>query len=374
MYQCCNWIRFISGLSLYRGLTFVQSWWSLATICLGRWSRESAPMDTGSFQESDWTFAQRSCFNLIFAFSTARLHEGVDILFLNPSECPYTHLHIWHTLLDLSTVYLSLFIQFSFILLYFAYFELVWCFGFRALCHAGRLQHLGGMIVPAWVERCELERDRSPTHRVAIWRIQAFQVLLFSLFIFRCQMVTEFLLEQGHPVFEEALISSHYDIVTLSVFFLSWGRSIKIAGLKDVSHHIKKLDAFPIKLQMVTAVWEDITLNDLFMLSEASETCLKLTFDPVIDTMTTRLCFGNGRARFLRTLTRPTLMGLISAREVDSLLREPEIMADGLVVGGGLGLQSPLLVDKIQQSDYLKEVASEPPSKGKVRAVDHTST
>ncbi len=46
-----------SGLSLYRGLTFVQSWWSLATICLGRWSRESAPMDTGSFQESDWTFA-----------------------------------------------------------------------------------------------------------------------------------------------------------------------------------------------------------------------------------------------------------------------------------------------------------------------------
>lgn len=125
---------------------------------------------------------------------------------------------------------------------------------------------------------------------------------------------------------------------------------------------------------MVTAVWEDITLNDLFMLSEASETCLKLTFDPVIDTMTTRLCFGNGRARFLRTLTRPTLMGLISAREVDSLLREPEIMADGLVVGGGLGLQSPLLVDKIQQSDYLKEVASEPPSKGKVRAVDHTST
>jgi len=150
-------------------------------------------------------------------------------------------------------------------------------------------------------------------------------------------------------------------------------RSIKIAGLKDVSHHIKKLDAFPIKLQMVTAVWEDITLNDLFMLSEASETCLKLTFDPVIDTMTTRLRFGNGRARFLRTNTRPTLMGLISAREVDSLLREPEIMADGLVVGGGLGLQSPLLVDKIQQSDYLKEVTSEPPSKGKVRAVDHTS-
>ena len=71
---------------------------------------------------------------------------------------------------------------------------------------------------------------------------------------------------------------------------------------------------------------------------------------------------------------RPTLIGLISAREVDSVLREPEIMPDGLVVGGGLGLQSPLFVDKIQQSDYLKAVASQPPSKGKVRAVDHTST
>ena len=152
------------------------------------------------------------------------------------------------------------------------------------------------------------------------------------------------------------------------------GRSIRISGLKDVSHHIKKLDGFPIKLQMVTAVWENVSLNDLFLLSEASETCLKLSFDPVIDTMTTRLQFGNGKARFLRTMTRPTLMGLISAREVDSVLREPEIMPDGLVVGGGLGLQSPLFVDKIQQSDYLKAVASQPPSKGKVRAVDHTST
>ena len=152
------------------------------------------------------------------------------------------------------------------------------------------------------------------------------------------------------------------------------GRSIRISGLKDVSHHIKKLDGFPIKLQMVTAVWENVSLNDLFLLSEASETCLKLSFDPVIDTMTTRLQFGNGKARFLRTMIRPTLMGLISAREVDSVLREPEIMPDGLVVGGGLGLQSPLFVDKIQQSDYLKAVASQPPSKGKVRAVDHTST
>lgn len=68
---CCNLTRFISGLSVYRGPTFVQSWWSLATICLGRWSRESAPMDTGSFQQSDWTFAS----------SIARLHEVVDILF-----------------------------------------------------------------------------------------------------------------------------------------------------------------------------------------------------------------------------------------------------------------------------------------------------
>ena len=51
---------------------------------------------------------------------------------------------------------------------------------------------------------------------------------------------------------------------------------------------------------------------------------LKLKFDPVINTMTTRHSFADGKARFLRTITRPTLMGLISAREVDSVLREPE--------------------------------------------------
>eukprot|EP00913_Durusdinium_trenchii_P024918 g23389.t1 len=140
-------------------------------------------------------------------------------------------------------------------------------------------------------------------------------------------------------------------------------------------HYIKRLEGFPIKLQMVTAVWEEVALDDLLVLSEASDNCLKLTFDPVIDTMTTRLHFGGGirKGRVLRTMTRPTLMGIIQAREVDSVLREPEIMADGWVVGGGLGLQSPLLVDKIQESEYLKALAAVPPSKGKVRAIDHTS-
>lgn len=156
---------------------------------------------------------------------------------------------------------------------------------------------------------------------------------------------------------------------------LSSGRQIRISGLKDCMHYIKRLEGFPIKLQMVTAVWEEVALDDLLVLSEASDNCLKLTFDPVIDTMTTRLHFGGGirKGRVLRTMTRPTLMGIIQAREVDSVLREPEIMADGWVVGGGLGLQSPLLVDKIQESEYLKALAAVPPSKGKVRAIDHTS-
>ena len=48
-------------------------------------------------------------------------------------------------------------------------------------------------------------------------------------------------------------------------------------------------------------------------------------------------------------------------------------MADGLVVGGGLGLQSPLLVEKLNGSKRLREVAAEPPSEGMVRAIDHTS-
>lgn len=48
-------------------------------------------------------------------------------------------------------------------------------------------------------------------------------------------------------------------------------------------------------------------------------------------------------------------------------------MADGLVVGGGLGLQSPLLVEKLSESKALRAVAAEPPSEGMVRAIDHTS-
>ncbi|CAJ1373470.1 unnamed protein product [Effrenium voratum] len=149
--------------------------------------------------------------------------------------------------------------------------------------------------------------------------------------------------------------------------------SLRLGGLKDAKHFTRRMEGFPIRLQMVSAEWEDVSLKELLVLSEASETCLKLTFDPVINSMTTRLRFGDGRARLLRTMTNPTLMGLISAREVDSVLREPEKLPDGTVAGGGIGLQSPLLVDKVKESEWILALAAVPPSAGKVRAVDHTS-
>lgn len=103
--------------------------------------------------------------------------------------------------------------------------------------------------------------------------------------------------------------------------------------------------------------------------------CAKLQFVPVMEKVQTRLVFGGG-LRLLQTSIRPALLGLVSSREVDSLMKEPEMRESGWVVSTGVGLQSPLLVEKIENggSSVLKTLVSAPPSKGKVRAIDHTST
>ena len=132
------------------------------------------------------------------------------------------------------------------------------------------------------------------------------------------------------------------------------------------------------KLHMVSAVWDDTSLSELLLLTEASEDCLKLSFDPALDSIQTcrRIVRGNDRqVRLIRTITKPMLLGLISAREVDSVVRDPAAQPDGSIIGGALGLQSPLLIEKVQSdmSNGLGTLSSRPPTPGRTRAIDHTS-
>lgn len=156
-----------------------------------------------------------------------------------------------------------------------------------------------------------------------------------------------------------------------------WDESkiVKLSDLQDAVHCAKRMEGFPVRLHMVSAVWDDTSLDELLLLTEASEGCLKLSFDPALDSIVTRKHVGRKgpKARLVRTITKPMLLGLISAREVDSLVRDPAAQPDGSILGGALGLQSPLLVEKIRQKDALKTLSSAPPTPGRTRAIDHTS-
>lgn len=122
---------------------------------------------------------------------------------------------------------------------------------------------------------------------------------------------------------------------------------------------------------MFSVVWENAYLDDLIMVTEMIDDCAKLQFVHLIEKVETRFIFNSGR--IIRTTIRPIFKGLVYPREVESVMKEPAKMQDGSVVSVGIGLHSPLLAGHIQNSDFLKFLASEPPSKGKVRSLDHTS-
>ena len=52
--------------------------------------------------------------------------------------------------------------------------------------------------------------------------------------------------------------------------FSCQGRTIRVAGFRDARHCQKKLEGFPLKLQMVSAVWEDVSLEELIMVTEVT--------------------------------------------------------------------------------------------------------
>lgn len=150
-------------------------------------------------------------------------------------------------------------------------------------------------------------------------------------------------------------------------------KKIRLQGASEATQFSKELDGFEIRLHMVTAIWESATIEELKALAEANESCLKLKFDPILESFQNRSVFADGQIRLLRTTTRPTLMGLISAREVDSILREWRQLPDGRVMQGGLGLQSPYFAKHVLGSPALEHLHQAPPSSGRVRAVDHCS-
>eukprot|EP00439_Symbiodinium_sp_Y106_P068879 s4095_g11.t1 len=177
---------------------------------------------------------------------------------------------------------------------------------------------------------------------------------------------------------EDLALSADDEDLLLSAPASWWDerKSIKLSDLQDAVHCAKRMEGFPVRLHMVSAVWDDTSLDELLVLTEASESCLKLSFDPALDSIVTRK-HVTGRegpkARLIRTITKPMLLGLISAREVDSLVRDPAAQPDGSILGGALGLQSPLMAEKIRQKDALRTLSSAPPTPGRTRAIDHTS-
>lgn len=144
-------------------------------------------------------------------------------------------------------------------------------------------------------------------------------------------------------------------------------------GISDAKHKVKRIVGFEPKIQVVSAVWDHASLRELELLSEASPDCLKLKFDPTLATIQIMHTFDAGQKRLVRTNTKPVLLGLISGREVDSLVSEMRQLSDQRWVQGSVGLYSPYLESHVRGNSSLETLHSLPPSPGKVRAHDHTS-
>jgi len=135
-------------------------------------------------------------------------------------------------------------------------------------------------------------------------------------------------------------------------------------------------------------VLDDISLDDLRYLTAAGEGVAKLRFDPSLATFETLLtmeALEGEPIRLLRTHTRPMLLGLISAREVDSICMQRQL-PDGRWIAGGFGLQSPRLAPRASDTGggsgssgggggvvSLQALREAPTTVGMVQALDFAS-
>lgn len=151
-------------------------------------------------------------------------------------------------------------------------------------------------------------------------------------------------------------------------------RSIRIgAGVTAAVHKTKQLPGFATRAHLVVAVFESATEQELKLLIEASPDCLKLKFDPVLEAIEIFQVFQGGQARLMRTSTRPALMGLISARECDSVQGVLRRLPDQRWIQASVGLQSLYLKEHVQGRPALETLAALPPTSGRIRAFDQTS-
>lgn len=153
-------------------------------------------------------------------------------------------------------------------------------------------------------------------------------------------------------------------------------KSTQVAGLGELVMYSKRVPGFDSHLHMGVATFEDTSLEELDVLTAAHEGAAKLNFDPALKSFETAFQFKaswGGPARLLRIHTRPQLMGIISAREVDSVCLDLHKLEDGRGLAGAMGLYSPRMAPHAHSSPYLEALRGAPPTQGMVRALDHIS-
>jgi len=154
--------------------------------------------------------------------------------------------------------------------------------------------------------------------------------------------------------------------------FWDQNKVIHLRGVGQALHKAKRLAGFDTQLHLVVADWDSVSLEELQLVSSVSEDCLKLKFDPVLESFNIH-SLEAGKLRLVRTNTRPALLGIVGPREVDSVLGGWRRLADKRIISAAVGLQSPFLKQHIQGSPRLEALSQAPPSAGKIRAMDHTS-
>jgi len=190
--------------------------------------------------------------------------------------------------------------------------------------------------------------------------------------------------EQSLSVDDERRLRGAMDEVVATLMQLidapsaSWDdcKSQHISGLGEVLMHAKKIPGYDGRMYMGVGVFEDVSFEELVVVTAAHEGAAKLSFDPTLKSFESIFEFSTswgGKARLLRTQTKPMVYGLISSRDVNSVSFDTVLLQNGRAMSGAMGLQSPRIVPHIDDSPVLMGLRDEPPARGAVVAIDHLS-
>eukprot|EP00747_Dinoflagellata_sp_TGD_P075519 gnl/TRDRNA2_/TRDRNA2_158771_c2_seq2.p1 gnl/TRDRNA2_/TRDRNA2_158771_c2~~gnl/TRDRNA2_/TRDRNA2_158771_c2_seq2.p1 ORF type:complete len:319 (-),score=30.48 gnl/TRDRNA2_/TRDRNA2_158771_c2_seq2:64-1020(-) len=152
-------------------------------------------------------------------------------------------------------------------------------------------------------------------------------------------------------------------------------RHLHAGGFGQIVSITKDLTESEPRLFIGEGTFEDVTLAEINLCTTAHEGSLKEHFDPTIERFQTLHAWNvepSHRGVVVKTVTKPVLLGLISAREVVSVCGF-KTLSDGRRVEAGLGFYSPELEPYVSGSPHLEALRALPPSKGMVRAVDRVT-